>query len=168
MKKRYLYSILFGIPGLLLSGLFALLIAGFAAGVLWIFVFGDNPWPSIVETALPVLIALVFLTVWIAFTAIGFVIGKRLESDPILNKKHILASIIATLLPILFFLFYQLSVGNVGPESAGIRCDDYCLKQGYSASSVSPQNAGSQTCSCLDSLGREKLKVPLDTLKSPK
>ena len=46
MKRRYLYVLIFGVPALLVSVIISFLLFGAAAGVLWIFVFGDNPWPA--------------------------------------------------------------------------------------------------------------------------
>lgn len=164
MKKRHIYSILFGIPGLIVSAIVSFAVSGFAAGVLWIFVFGDNPWPSVIEKIFPFLLALVFLTVWFACIRIGFVIGKQLEQNPVLNKKHVLVSIALTLIPILFIVFYQFQVGNIGPKSEGVRCSDFCSQKGYSASSMPPQNSGKRTCSCLNNFGLEIIKVPIDSL----
>ena len=43
MKRRYLYSILVCVPGPVVSLIITLVVFGAAAGVLWIFIFGDNP-----------------------------------------------------------------------------------------------------------------------------
>jgi hypothetical protein len=90
MKKRYLYALLFGIPGFFVSGMIALFVFGGAIGILWIYVFGDNPWPVSTDTVLSALLVLVFLSLWIASIAVGYAIGKRLESDPVWNRTHIL------------------------------------------------------------------------------
>ena len=47
MKRRYVYVLLFATPAFLASIIVSLLLFGAAAGVLWLFVFGDNPWPSL-------------------------------------------------------------------------------------------------------------------------
>ena len=168
MKKRFIYSILFGIPGLLISAMLSLIVAGTAAGALWIFVFGDNPWPASVETILPVVILAVFLVVWTAILAAGFFIGKRLERDPVFNKGHILVSIGVIVAFLLGFAFFQLGIGNIGPRSEGLLCSDYCRQKGYSVSSESPQNLGNRTCSCLDQFGNDILTVPAESLNIPK
>jgi hypothetical protein len=168
MKKRYIYSILFGVPGLLISALLSLIVAGTAAGALWIFVFGDNPWPASVETILPVMILAVFLVVWIAILAAGFFIGKRLERDPVFNKGHILVSIGVIVAFLLGFTLFQLRIGNIGPRSESLVCSDYCSQKGYSASSESPQNLGNRTCSCLGQFGNEILTVPMESLNPTK
>lgn len=168
MKKRYIYSILFGLPGFIISAMVTLMFTGFTAGLLWIYVFGDNPIPSIVEKILSIAIALVFLTVWIAVIIIGFGIGKRLEDDPILNKSHILISSGLTLAFILLAAFYQVSVGNLGPKSDSMLCSDYCVRRGYSGSSMPPRNTGERSCSCLDNFGNETIKIPIDRIDSDK
>jgi len=164
MKKRYIYSALFGIPGFVVSGMISFVVWGFAAGVLWLFVFGDNPWPSYIETVFPVLFALVFLTIWLACIAAGFVIGKKLEQNPVLNKRHILVAIGLTIIPILLIVFQQWSVGNIGQKTDGQRCSDFCSQNGYPASGMPPQNSGERICSCLDHSGLEVLKVPMENI----
>jgi hypothetical protein len=164
MKKRYLYSILFGIPGLFVSLIISFVIFGVAAGILWIYVFGDNPWPSPTEVMLPILFALSFLIVWITSITVGYVTGKKLESDPALNKTHILVSGGLTIMFVLFIVLQQLSVGNLGPKSEDVLCSEFCSRQGYSGSGMPPRNSGERTCSCFDNSGREVLKVPLDDI----
>jgi hypothetical protein len=164
MKKRYIYSILFGVPGFIVSLMVSFVLSGFAAGVLWIYVFGDNPWPADTQNILIVLFVLVFLTVWLACLTIGYFVGKRLEQSPVLNKKHVLTSIGVTILFILFIAFQQLIVGNLGPKSDGERCLDFCIQEGYSASSMPPRESGVRSCSCLDQSGNEIITVPIDSI----
>ena len=164
MKKRFLYALLFGAPGFFVSGIISVFAAGASLGFLWIYIFGDNPWPASTETALAIVLILTFLILWIAFVIIGYVIGKRLENDPGINKKHILISGGLTFLFILFIVLQQWSVGNLGPKSDTVRCSDYCTRQGYSASGMPPLNSGDRTCSCYDSSGNEALKVQLDRI----
>jgi hypothetical protein len=166
MKKRYLYSLLFGIPGFFIAGIISLVLFGTAFGVLWLFIFGDNPWPTSIESILSVVVVLIFLSLWIGSTAAGYRIGKRREADPIINKSHILISTALTVMFILFILFQQWSAGNIGPKSDATLCSDYCVRQGYSASGMPPLNSGYRTCSCYDDSGKEALKTPLDRIQS--
>jgi hypothetical protein len=164
MKKRYLYSLLFGIPGFFVSVMISLLAFGAVAGVLWILVFGDNPWPSQIETMLPILFAFIFLVVWIGIIFMGFVTGKKLENDPVVNNKHILVSGALTIMFVLFIVLQQWSVGNMGPKSNSVLCSDFCRQKGYSGSGMPPQNSGNRSCSCFDDSGNEVLTVPLDSI----
>lgn len=49
---------------------------GAVAGLLWIFVFGDDPWPGWAMTALNVLIPIVGLLLWAIF---GWQVWLRLK-----------------------------------------------------------------------------------------
>ena len=162
MKKRYVYALLFGIPGFFVAAIISVVVFGAAAGMLWIYVFGDNPWPAYVEKLIPGLLIITFLLLWVASMTIGFVIGRKFEKDSQWNRNHILVSIGLTLMFVLFILLQQLSVGNLGPKSDSALCSDYCSLNGYSSSGMPPPNSGDRTCSCYDNLGNEGLKVPLD------
>lgn len=164
MKKRYLYALLFGIPGLFVAGVISLFTFGALAGVLWIFVFGDDPWPLSTNKVLPALFVLVFLLLWIASIAAGYVVGKRLESDPRLDGKHILISGGLTLLFILFIVLQQFNVGNMGHRSDSMLCADFCTQRGYSASGTPAQNSGDRSCTCYDNAGNEALRVPWEDI----
>lgn len=162
MRKRYLYSLLFGLPGFIISAVFSLTTFGSLAGILWIFVLGDNPWPLLIEKILPILFAFVFLTLWSLTIVVGFIIGKRLEYNPILNKNHILVSICVTIIPALFIVLHLLNVGNIGSKSDSKVCSDFCSQRGYSGSSMPPEDTGKRSCSCIDNSGKEVFKIPID------
>ena len=165
MKKRYLYALLFGIPGLFLSAIFTLIVSGAVLGFLWLYVFGDNPWLSSTGLFVSILFVLVFLIVWTGIIILGYVTGKRLEKAPSLNKQHVLISAGLTLFFILFIAFQQWSVGNLGPKTDSAVCSKYCVSQGYSASGMPPRNSGDQTCSCYDDSGNEVLRTLLDIIE---
>ena len=165
MKKRYTYILLFGIPGLFVAGMVSVLVFGAFAGVLWLFVFGDNPWPHGTETVISVLFVLVFLALWAGTIALGYGIGRRLERDPALNRNHVLMSAGLTVLFLLLILFQQWSVGNLGPRSDTVLCSEFCARHGYSGSGMPPDDSGSRLCSCFDDSGHEVLTVPLDHLE---
>ena len=65
MKKRYLYSILFGVPGFNVSLIAAFNLFGFVAGFLWLYVYGDETWPASAESILPILFVICFMTLWV-------------------------------------------------------------------------------------------------------
>ncbi|HSA99037.1 MAG TPA: hypothetical protein VLE49_00190 [Anaerolineales bacterium] len=164
MKKRYLYALLFGIPGFFVAGIIALFIFGAATGILWLFVFGDNPWPSFTDKVLLILLVLAFLLLWTTSIAAGYNAGKKLESNPALNWMHILVSGGLTLMVILFIVLQQFSVGNIGPKSDSRVCSEFCIRKGYAASGMNLQESVDRTCTCFDNAGNEALKVPWDTI----
>ena len=164
MKKRYLYALLFGIPGFLIAGIFSILAFAALTGFLWLFVFGDNTWPVYIEQILAVLFVACTLMLWIAFTVFGFFLGRRLEKDPALNRTHIFISAGLTLVLILMIVFHQWSVGNLGPKSVSTACSDFCTLHGYAGSGMPPEISGDRTCSCYDGSGNEVLRIPLDHL----
>ena len=164
MKKRYLYAFLFGIPGLFIAGIISILLFGAFAGILWIYVFGDNPWPSYVERLISIVFVLTVLTLWMAFILFGYAVGKRLEHDPLLNRNHVLMSAGLTLMFLLLILFQQWSVGNLGPKSDSLLCSEFCAQHGYAGSGMPPEISGDRTCSCYDNSGDEAQTVPLDSI----
>ena len=166
MKKRYIYGLIFLAPGALLSLIAATAITGTTAGLLWLFVFGDNTWPTIAERGLALLFPLTFLGLWFAFFGAGFMTGKRLEADPGLDKKHIFASITLTIAPLLFILLHQYRVGNIGPKPDSVLCGDLCADKGYSTSGMPPRDSGDRSCICYDGNGSEIIKLPLENLLS--
>jgi hypothetical protein len=143
----------------------SVLVFGAFAGVLWLFVFGDKPWPQGTETVISVLFVLVFLALWAGTIALGYRIGRRLERDPALNRNHVLISAGLTVLFLLLILFQQWSVGNLGPRSDTVLCSEFCARHGYSGSGMPPDNSGSRLCSCFDDSGHEVFTVPLDHLE---
>jgi hypothetical protein len=164
MKKRYLYSLLFAVPGFFVSLIIAFALFGAAAGFLWIFVFGDNTWPEASGNMLTLLLVIVFLVLWVTSIVVGFVSGKKLEAEPELNRKHVLASVGLTIVPIIFIALHQFNVGNLGPKTDGQLCLDYCLENGYSGSGTPPKNSGDRSCFCYDNTGREVLNVPIESI----
>jgi hypothetical protein len=152
MKKRYLYSLLFGIPGL------------FVAGIISIVLFGDDPWPPFAELILSALFVLVVLALWMGSILLGYRVGKGLETDPRLNRNHVLISAGLTILFLLFMVLQQFSVGNIGPKSDTVLCSEFCARHGYSGSGMPPETSGDRICSCYDETGNEALAAPLDHL----
>ena len=113
MKRRYIYAILVGVPGLVISLIASVLGFGFAAGFLWLFVFGDNGWPPIVDTVLPILFVTAFVLVWLAMLAGGYFLGKAREQDAALNLAHVAISAGLTVLLVVTILFYEWGIGNL-------------------------------------------------------
>jgi hypothetical protein len=165
MKKRYIYVLLFGIPGLFVAGMISIILFGVLVNVLWLYIFGDLPWPSSSEAIISILFAILFLSLWATSILLGYFIGRRLEKDPLLNRRHVMTSIGLTVIFLLLVVLQQWSVGNLGPKSDSILCSDFCSAHGYSASGMPPQTSGARTCSCYDDAGNEALKIPLDHIE---
>lgn len=164
MRKRYIYSILFGVPGFLISLIISFIIFGMVTGLLWLYFFGDNPWPQTTEKTLPLFLVLMFFLLWIALITVGYIIGKNLEQEPGVNKKHVVVSLILTITPLLLIVIHQVRVGNIGPRSDSILCSDFCSQNGYSASGMPPIKSGQEVCTCYDEFGNEALKVPINDI----
>jgi hypothetical protein len=168
MKKRYLYACLFAVPGFFIALIVAFITFGSAAGVLWLFVYGDNSWPAAVERTIPVLFFLIFLALWAVAIVTGFAVGRRHEQDTALNRKHLLAALGMTIAPVLIIVLHQLSVGNIGPQPDGLRCSEYCREQGYAGSGMPPRDSGDRSCHCYDTAGTATLSIPLDSIGKSK
>jgi hypothetical protein len=164
MKKRHFYSLLFAIPGVFIAGLVSIAVFGGLMGILWIYVFGDDPWPPAVEMIVSVAFVLAALLLWLGLIALGYVVGKKLERDPAMNWSHVLVSGGLTLLFIVFIVFQQWSAGNLGPKSDSVLCSDFCTQHGYSGSGMQPENTFHRMCSCYDDSGNEVMTVPLDII----
>jgi len=164
VKKRYLYSLLFAIPGFFIAAIISIAVFGAAAGFLWIYVYGDMPWPSSIEKLLPIISALTLLVLWVISIVIGFTIGKKLEKDQVSSTKHILISLALTIAPITIIFLHQLSVGNIGQKYDSLRCSEFCSKSGYSGSGMPPRNSGERNCFCYDDSGNKIKEIPIDNI----
>jgi hypothetical protein len=165
VKKRYIYAALFGIPGLILSVIITVFFtAGMLVGALWIFVFGDNAWPPMVEQLLPYVLGLIFLVLLLFFFVVGYWVGIRAEQNPGLNKGHLVASGAMTTVFLLLIVLSLVSNGTLGPKTDTQICSDYCTREGYSASGMPPRNSGDRRCSCFDETGNKKITIPLESI----
>lgn len=162
MKRRYLYVLLYAVPALLASLIASVLLFGAAAGVLWIFVLGDDPWPSSAGNMLTVMLVLTCMTLWVALMSAAYAVGKKQEEHAALNVKHVMASAGVTSLLVLLVAMHQWGVGNIGTKSDGVLCSEFCWDKGFAGSRMSPRDAVESTCSCLDEHGREPVTIPMD------
>ncbi len=165
MKKRHQFVLLYAVPALLVALLASFALFGAAAGVLWIFVYGDNPWPAQAGTALAVGFGAAFVCLWGAFLAMAYRAGRKQEERAGAGSGHALTAAAISACAILFMLLYQWRVGNIGPRPDSVACADYCRSRGYAGSGTPPRNAAEQTCSCHDAQGREALKLPMSGVK---
>jgi hypothetical protein len=168
MKRRYAYLLLFGAPALMVSLIISFLLFGATAGVLWIFVLGDNPWPPFTEKILAAAFVVACLALGTIFMSVAFVVGKNQEQYPSLNPKHIMISVGASVLALLFIVLHQWGVGNIGTRTESELCSAFCQDKGFRGSGMPPKNAGASTCSCYDAQGGEAVRVPIGDVTAPR
>ena len=160
-SRRRLYVLLFAVPALLVSVIAAALMVAGAAGVLWLFVFGDNPWPPVADAVLGAVIFLGGGGVWVALLYAAYALGKQQEARPTLNTRHVAFAIGATILlaAVIGARMMQLDVGRT--RSDDLVCADLCRADGFAGSGMPPQDSGDRTCSCYDGQGGEARRIPL-------
>ena len=144
---------MFGVPGLLAAIIIATGLFGAAAGVLWLLVFGDNPWPETANKMLVVLFGLTCVAAWITLLALAYIAGRNQETRAVLNVRHVLISAGATLMLVVLVIAHQWGVGNIGAPGNGVLCAEFCRDRGYAGSGMPPRNSGTETCSCFDARG---------------
>ncbi len=114
MKSRYTYPLLFLFPSAVFAGIAMVLTVGAGAGILWLFVYGDNAWPDEAEDVLLGLAAAVGLLILLVCLFVAYRAGKSLESRGGSRKSHVLVALgLSVGLPLLV-LVHQCQVGNVG------------------------------------------------------
>jgi len=165
MRRRYSYVLFFAVPAFLASLVVSGLLFGAGAGALWLFVFGDNPWPSAAGNVLAGGFIVVFVACWIGLLSAAYIAGKKHEDSSAFDARVIWASSGATALLALLVFAHQRSVGNIGPKDDGILCAEFCQAKGYSGSGMPPRNSGDTTCSCFDAKGKEAVKAPIGEVK---
>lgn len=111
MKARFSYPLLFFVPAAIVSAVAAVLVAGMGAGLLWIFVYGDNPWPDTTEQVLTALSILIFALGLGVLLWAGYSFGKRQESLGGLTWKHVFVAIAVTVLFPALILLRQWRMG---------------------------------------------------------
>jgi formate hydrogenlyase subunit 3/multisubunit Na+/H+ antiporter MnhD subunit len=163
MRQRHLYLLLFSLPALIAALLAGFVVLAGAAGAMWLFVYGDDPWPGAAEAALVVLFAAVSLAAWAVLLRRAYRAGEEHEqagAPPKAGRVAIAAAGITALLLVLVGL-HQWNVGNIGPKPDSVVCSDFCASRGFAGSSMPPRDAGTPTCTCADAGGRDALTVPL-------
>lgn len=114
MKARYAYPLLILLPGAMLAFLAGVVGGAVGAGVLWVFVFGDDTWPQAANTALMGLAVAVFVVVFSTLLGLAYAYGKRQEVSGGVRRGHVVAAVLVSIgLPVLVLL-HQWSVGNLG------------------------------------------------------
>jgi hypothetical protein len=161
MKRRHLYPLMYALPVFVFSVILMVVATAGLAGVLWIFVYGDNPWPAYLDQLAPIFMGTVFLGTWLGLIWTAYRWGQRQESLPFFNKKHAYVAIGATVALALAVFSHQRSVGNIGPKSDVLVCSDYCTAGKFPASRF-PQDG---TCRCYGSDGSEALNILMSKVR---
>lgn len=114
MKARYSYPLLFLLPCTVVALLAAFVVVGAGAGVLWIFVYGDNTWPKAAGTALmSIAVASSAATLALLLYA-GYSYGKNSESAGGLARRHVVWAILFSILLPALVLLREWQVGAFG------------------------------------------------------
>lgn len=97
----------------MLAFLAAFVAAGAGAGILWIFVYGDNPWPAAANTALMAAAVTASALMLVTLVALSYSFGKQQETRGGVRRSHVLIAIgVSVGLPLLVLL-HQWQVGNL-------------------------------------------------------
>lgn len=84
MRLKVLYGLAGLAWGLVLGPMFGLWVGAVVAGVSWLFLFGDNPWPESTGWIIPVIASAAALALATAFTVTGYAYGRsrKRASEP--------------------------------------------------------------------------------------
>ncbi len=162
MKRRYQYSLLFGIPGCLISVILSVIIF---FGILDIFSNRMSKYhvPSTLsEKESLIMPVVIFVIIWVLLTFAGYLMGTTFEDGSSLNRKHILISAGLTL--ILFIFVLRWGTKNFGYQADGDLCGEFCFRHGYNTGILSPMEEKEKTCYCSDWSTGEKITVPLESI----
>ena len=121
----------------------AFMVTAFAAGVLWLFVYGDNVWPKAADLT----ILGVFFVSW--FGA-GSALTSALNRNPRVQRfslgQLMVVSVMMGTMAIGVMLVHQWLNGNLGHEPHP--CKLACEAKGFSGASWSDDEPGIEDCTC--------------------
>jgi hypothetical protein len=161
INRRHVYVLLFAVPALLVSIIAAALMLAASAGALWLFVYGDDPWPDTANVLLGAIFLLAAAALWLALLFVAYLVGRQQEGERSLNKGHVALSLGATVVLAAVIILRLAGLNGAGAQSDSLVCADLCRAQGFSASGLPPRNSGDRTCSCYDAQGQEVRRVTL-------
>lgn len=114
MKARYAYPLVFLLPSVMAAALAAIVTIAAGAGMLWIFVYGDDPWPASAHTVLMAGAFVVFALALAALLAAGYAFGRRREAAGGLRRAHVVAAFAVSAGLCVLVLLHQWQVGHIG------------------------------------------------------
>jgi len=119
MNLKLIYILIYAIYGFLAGMILSLVFVAVTAGIFWLFIFGDNPWPAWSQTAM----LIVFYTTLVATIAGGIFFGvkrtrelKDQEVDQAFKKRVFKDIVIAYVVLMLFVGFVSLQTYIVGKK----------------------------------------------------
>jgi hypothetical protein len=98
----------------MLAVLCAFVVVAAGAGVFWLFVFGDDPWPASANTVLMGVAVIASALTWIALVAAGYRFGRHRETTGGVRRRHVLVMLAVSVLLPLLVLLQQWQVGHFG------------------------------------------------------
>ena len=161
INRRHVYVLLFAVPALLVSIIAAALMLAASAGALWLFVYGDDPWPNTATVLLGAIFLLVAAALWLALLFVAYAVGRQQEGERSLNKRHVALSLGATVVLAAIIIVRLTGLNIAGARSDSVVCADLCRSQGFTASGLPPRDSGDRTCSCYNAQGQEVRQVTL-------
>jgi len=161
INRRHVYVLLFAVPAVLVSIIAAALMLAASAGALWLFVYGDDPWPDTANVLLGAIFLLVAAALWLALLFVAYMVGRQQEGEQSLNKGHVALSLGATVVLAVIIIVRVAGLNVAGAQSDSVVCADLCRSQGFTASGLPPRDSGDRTCSCYDAQGQEMRRVTL-------
>ena len=114
MKARFSYPLVFLLPSAILAAVAGVVFIGVGAGVLWLFIYGDNSWPDSAEKVLTAISVLVAVASLAALVSASYFYGKRQELSGGLSTWHIVLALAITILLPALIIFRQYQIGAYG------------------------------------------------------
>jgi hypothetical protein len=161
INRRHVYVLLFAVPALLMSIIAAALMLAASAGALWLFVYGDDPWPDTANVLLGAIFLFGAAALWLALLFVAYTVGRQREGEQSLNKGHVALSVGATVVLAMIIIVRLAGLNVTGAQNDSVVCADLCRSQGFTASGLPPRDSGDRTCSCYDAQGQEVRRVAL-------
>ena len=105
MQARLAYP-LFLLPLVVeVSAFVAVAVLAGGAGVFWLFIYGDNPWPEAAMTALEIVAGAAFVLCATLLTWAAYRFGRAQQANGGVDRRHVILALgAAFVLPVLLWL----------------------------------------------------------------
>jgi hypothetical protein len=161
LKRRHTYVLLFALPSFLFSAIAAALMLAAAAGALWLFVYGDNPWPDAANTVMSLVFFGVGAALWVTLLSAAYVVGKTQEGRPSMSVAHVALALGTTAVLVGVIVLRLMEPSLTGTPADSVVCAEFCQRAGFAGSGMPSRDSGDRTCTCYDAFGRESRRVDL-------